>query len=89
VLAGAAVNQAGGGGTLGAILSLGTQITLTATDTPDTRNWSTLPARIAFGRVRIKSGAHTVALTAPGGNKKQTVNVPAGGWAVVCLTSLN
>ncbi len=89
VLAGAAVNEAGGGGTLGAILSLGTQITLTAADTPDTRNWSTLPARIAFGRVRIKAGAHTLTLTAPGGNKRQTVNVPAGGWAVVCLTALN
>jgi hypothetical protein len=89
VLAGAAVNQAGGGGTLGALLSLGTQITMTAADTPDTRNWSTLPARIAFGRVRIKAGSHTIALTAPGGNKRQTVNVPAGGWAVVCLTALN
>ncbi len=89
VLAGAAVNQAGGGGTLGALLSLGTQITLTATDTPDTRNWSTLPARIAFGRVRIKSGAHAVTLGAPGANKRQNVNIPVGGWAVVCLTALN
>jgi len=89
VLAGAAVEQAGGGGTLGALLSLGTQITMTAADTPDTRSWSTLPARIAFGRVRIKSGSHTIALTAPGGNKRQTVNVPKGGWAVVCLTALN
>ncbi|HYP76015.1 MAG TPA: hypothetical protein VER12_08675 [Polyangiaceae bacterium] len=89
VLAGAAVNEVGGGGTLGALLSLGTQITMTAADTPDTRSWSTLPARIAFGRVRIKAGPHTLALTAPGGNKRQTVNVPAGGWAVVCLTALN
>jgi len=89
VLAGAAMNQAGGGGTLGALLSLGTQITMTAADTPDTRNWSTLPARIAFGRVRIKSGTHTVTLAAPGGNKRQNLDVPAGGWAVVCLTALN
>lgn len=89
VLAGTAVEHASGGGTLGAILSLGTQITMTAADTPDTRNWSTLPARIAFGRVRIKSGSHTIALGAPGGNKRQTVNIPAGGWAVVCLTALN
>jgi len=89
VLAGAAINEAGGGGTLGALLSLGTQITMTAADTPDTRNWSTLPARIAFGRVRIKSGSHALTLTAPGGNKRQTLNVPQGGWAVVCLTALN
>jgi len=89
VLAGAAVNEAGGGGTLGALLSLGTQLTMTAVDTPDTRSWSTLPARIAFGRVRIKAGAHAVTLTAPGGNKRQNLNIPAGGWAVVCLTALN
>jgi tetratricopeptide (TPR) repeat protein len=89
VLAGAAMNQAGGGGTLGALLSLGTQITMTAADTPDTRNWSTLPARIAFGRVRIKAGTHAVTLAAPGGNKRQNLDVPAGGWAVVCLTALN
>jgi uncharacterized protein len=89
VIAGETANQAAGGGTLGALLSLGTQITMTATDTPDTRSWSTLPARIAFGRVRIKSGAHAVTLTAPGANKRQSLNVPAGGWAVVCLTALN
>jgi tetratricopeptide (TPR) repeat protein len=89
VVAGQATKAAAGGDTLGTLLSLGIQATLTATDTPDTRNWSTLPARIAFGRVRIKAGSHTVALTAPGGNKKQTVTVPAGGWAVVCLTALN
>jgi uncharacterized protein len=89
VLAGAAVNEAGGGGVLGALLSLGTQVTLTAADTPDTRSWSTLPARIAFGRVRIKSGPHTLTLTAPGANKRQTVNIPPGGWGVVCLTALN
>ena len=89
VVAGQATKAAAGGDTLGTLLSLGLQATLTATDTPDTRNWSTLPARIAFGRVRIKAGSHTIALTAPGGNKKQTVTVPAGGWAVVCLTALN
>jgi uncharacterized protein len=89
VVAGQATKAVAGGDTLGTLLSLGLQATLTATDTPDTRNWSTLPARIAFGRVRIKSGAHTIALSAPGGNKRQNVNVPAGGWAVVCLTALN
>jgi len=89
VLAGVAINEAGGGGTLGALLSLGTQLTMTAADTPDTRSWATLPARIAFGRVRIKSGTHTVKLSAPGGSKRQNLDVPAGGWAVVCLTALN
>jgi len=37
-----------GGGSGAALLSLGAQVTLTAVDTPDTRSWATLPARIAF-----------------------------------------
>src|SRR5450432_1804273 len=74
---------------IGELLSLGVQATLTATDTPDTRNWSTLPARIAFGRVRVRPGTHVVALTAAGGHKRQTVTVAPNGWAVVNLTALN
>jgi len=74
---------------IGELLSLGVQATLTATDTPDTRNWSTLPARIAFGRVRVRPGTHVVSLTAAGGRKRQSVTVAPGGWAVVNLTALN
>lgn len=76
-------------GIIGELLSLGVQATLTATDTPDTRNWSTLPARIAFGRVRLPAGTHTVDLTAAGGHKRQTVTIAPGGWAVLNLTALN
>ena len=89
VATGETAKAVAGGGIFGELLSLGTQATLTATDTPDTRNWSTLPARIAFGRVRIRPGKHTLTLTAAGGRKRQTVNVSPGGWAVVCLTALN
>ena len=53
------------------------------------RNWSTFPARIAFGRIRVRPGTHTVSLTAAGGRKRQTVTVEPGGWAVVNLTALN
>jgi len=74
---------------IGELLSLGVQATLTATDTPDTRNWSTLPARIAFGRMRVRPGTHIVNLTAAGGRKRQSVTVEPGGWAVVDLTALN
>ncbi len=74
---------------IGELLSLGVQATLTATDTPDTRNWSTLPARIAFGRVRVPAGKHTVDLTAAGGHKRQVVTIAPGGWAVLDLTALN
>ena len=74
---------------IGELLSLGVQATLTATDTPDTRSWATLPARIAFGRMRVRPGTHVVNLTAAGGRKRQTVTVAPGGWAVVNLTALN
>ena len=89
VVAGETTKEVAGGGLLGTLLSLGTQATLTATDTPDTRNWSTLPARIAFGRVRIRAGTHVVNLTAAGGHKRQSITVAPRGWAVVCLTALN
>ncbi|MET0793238.1 MAG: hypothetical protein ABW061_17080 [Polyangiaceae bacterium] len=88
-IAGETADKASGGGLLGAVLSLGTQATLSAADTPDTRNWSTLPARIAFGRVRVPAGAHTITLTAAGGRKRQTVTLEPGGWGVVVLTALN
>ncbi len=76
------------GGWEGLLLSLGTQATLTATDTPDTRSWATLPARIAFGRVELPPGTHTVVLEARGVQKSQKIKIKAGGWAVVNLTVL-
>lgn len=88
VVAGEAARQVSGGGVVGALLSLGTQATLTATDTPDTRSWATLPARIAFGRVRVPPGKHEIVLSAGGQRKRTVVDVPAGGWSVVMLTAL-
>jgi len=76
------------GGTLGALLSLGTQAALTAVDTPDTRSWSTLPARIVVSRMRIAPGKHQVEISVRGVTKRQQINVPPGGWAVVNLTAL-
>jgi len=89
VVAGETTKKIAGGGILGELLSLGTQATLTATDVPDTRSWATLPARIAFGRMRVHAGTHTIALTAAGGRKRQTVTIAPNGWAVVNLTALN
>jgi uncharacterized protein len=88
VATGEVVRQTSGGGLLGAVLSLGTQATLTAVDTPDTRSWSTLPARIAIGRVRVRAGVHTIDLETRGTRKRQTVTIAPGGWAVVNLTTL-
>ena len=88
VVVGETTRQAAGGGVLGALLSLGTQATMTATDTPDTRSWSTLPARIAFGRARVAAGRHVIRLRVRGIEKRQVIDVPAGGFAVVPLTVL-
>jgi hypothetical protein len=88
VIAGEVARKATGGGTIGFLASLGTQITMTATDTPDTRSWSTLPARIAVGRVRLPPGRHVIDLSVSGEHKQQVVNLTKGGWAVVNLTVL-
>lgn len=72
----------------GLLLSLGTQVALTAADTPDTRSWATLPARMAFGRVRLPPGTHSVFLRARGMRQKQRISLDPGGWAVVALTVL-
>jgi hypothetical protein len=89
VVAGEAVRRGSGGGALGLILGLGTQATLVAADTPDTRSWSTLPARIAFGRVWVEPGRHVVILGGRSLRKRQEITVRPGGWAVVDLTVLH
>lgn len=72
----------------GLLLSLGTQAALTAADTPDTRSWATLPARMAFGRVRLPPGTHSVYLRARGMARARRIKLQPGGWAVVALTVL-
>jgi hypothetical protein len=72
----------------GLLLGLATQATLTATDTPDTRNWATLPARMAFGRVLLPPGPRSVQIRARGASTTRKVDIKAGGFAVVNLTVL-
>jgi len=88
IVAGEVANQASGGGTLGVLLSLATQATLTATDTPDTRSWSTLPARMAIGRFTLQPGTHWVDLEARGRRERYKVHVRPGDWVVLNLTVL-
>jgi len=75
-------------GLIGTLVSLGAQATLTAFDTPDTRSWETLPARVAIARVRLPAGKHTVHLEARGVRRDVTVDVEKGGWQVVSLMAL-
>jgi tetratricopeptide (TPR) repeat protein len=88
VAAGETVRRTTKDGLVGAILSLGVQATLTATDTPDTRSWQTLPARLTFGRIRVKPGVHEVEVFARGARKRQRVTIAPGGFAVVAHTVL-
>jgi hypothetical protein len=83
-----AVAGTGKNNLVGALLSLGTQATLTALDTPDTRSWETLPARVAIARVRVPAGNHKVRIDARGVIRNADVSVDRGGWAVVSLMAL-
>ncbi|MFT3766581.1 MAG: hypothetical protein QM820_13870 [Minicystis sp.] len=85
------VTEAAGGnnaGALGLLAGLATTATLSAFDTPDTRGWSTLPARIAIARRRVPAGRHVLRLGARGAEKMVEVNLERGGWAVVPLMVL-
>jgi hypothetical protein len=87
--AGAVVGaSAGRNDLLGALLSIGTQATLAALDTPDTRSWETLPARVAIARVRVPAGKHAVRLEARGTVRTVDLEVEKGGWTVVSLMAL-
>lgn len=85
---GEGIEKAGGKSPLALLASLGTQATLTALDTPDTRSWETLPARVAIGRARVAPGRHTVAAAARGVTRTQLIEVTRGGWAAVSLQAL-
>jgi uncharacterized protein len=88
VVAGEVVRRSTKDSVIGMLLSLGTQATLTAVDTPDTRSWSTLPARIAIGRLRVKAGTHIVEVSTGGDRLRQKVTIRPSGWAVVVHTVL-
>lgn len=72
----------------GIIASIGTQATLTALDTPDTRSWETLPARIAVQRIHLPAGKHVIDVASRGWSRKAEVDLQKGGWAVVSLMAL-
>lgn len=93
LIARAAVGQgiqtaAGRDNVIGILASLGAQATLTALDTPDTRSWETLPARIAVARVRLPAGRHSVVIDARGWQRTQEIQVDKGSWQVLSLMAL-
>jgi uncharacterized protein len=86
---GVAAGKASGSGAVGMLASFVTQATLSAVDTPDTRSWATLPARIAIARMRLPPGKHTVKVAAQGVVREETVEISKKGFAVVNLTELS
>jgi len=81
-------SAAGRDNVVGLLASLGAQATLSALDTPDTRSWETLPARVAVARVRLPAGRHQVSIDARGWHRSQEIVVEKGGWSVVSLMAL-
>ncbi|HEY0841128.1 MAG TPA: hypothetical protein VGD74_13150, partial [Vulgatibacter sp.] len=81
--------QSGGLGLLAALVVEGTMVAL---DKPDTRSWSTLPARVELARVEVPAGTREIEidLHGPYGSTKvrRQVQVDEGGFAVVDLTTL-
>ncbi|MBC8072119.1 MAG: hypothetical protein IAG13_27610, partial [Deltaproteobacteria bacterium] len=89
----AAGNQAQENGNLiGFLAAAALEGTMVALDRPDTRSWTTLPAKVFVARARVPAGKHSidVIVRGPGGWERRTteVDVPAGGFAVVDVTTL-
>ncbi|MCC6527055.1 MAG: hypothetical protein IT373_30690 [Polyangiaceae bacterium] len=74
-------------GIAGLLVGLATTAALAAFDTPDTRSWTTLPARMALARLRVPAGKHRVRLRAGGLGREVTVDVGPGGHAFVSLVA--
>jgi len=88
IVAGEAIRRSAKDDGVGLLLSLGAQATMVAADTPDTRSWETLPARIAIGRVRVPAGTHKSRVQTGRATGQQSVVLKPGGWVALSLMSL-
>ena len=74
---------------LGALAAEGTMVAL---DKPDTRSWSTLPARVYIARARVPAGAHSISITTTGSGdmlkKDVELELQPGGYAAIDFTTL-
>ncbi len=77
-----------GDNALGIILGLGSQAALSAADTPDTRSWSTLPARLRIARIEVPAGKHAVLAQTRGESFRATVNLKPRTFRVITLFAL-
>jgi tetratricopeptide (TPR) repeat protein len=77
-----------GAGILGLLAGLATSATMAAADTPDTRSWATLPARVAIARLRLRPGRRRVRVYARGRTRSYDVDLKPGGWSFIVMSSL-
>lgn len=62
-------------GILGWLFSLGAEAGMNAVDTPDTRSWTTLPAQIRLGRVKLPQGLQPAEIRVAGQRDRQLVPI--------------
>jgi hypothetical protein len=86
---GTGVAKAADSGAVGMLAALVTQAAMVAADTPDTRSWATLPARMTFVRMRLAPGRHMVKVRAQGVTRTFPVDIKPSGFAVVSFTELS
>ena len=72
-----------GGSALGLLVGLAVQGTMVATDTPDTRAWSSLPARIYHQRLSLPPGQHAVVIKIGSRNFTKQVLIKENGITVI------
>lgn len=63
-----------GTGSLG-LIAQGAAVALAASDTPDTRSWTTLPAYIRLSRVKLDQGMHVAQVRVGDKTDRQTIGV--------------
>lgn len=80
--------KAGAGGVGALLIGLAVEGAMTAADTPDTRSWVTLPARVHVARRRVPAGEHRVRVRVGRHRLERTVRVSPGGFAVVNFSGL-
>jgi uncharacterized protein len=81
-----AITESKAGGPLGFLLGVVVQGTLTAADTPDTRGWVTLPARVHHLRIPLSEGVHTVRVRVGSRLYKKTVKIKTNQITVINLS---
>ncbi|MBA2665327.1 MAG: hypothetical protein H0U74_23765 [Bradymonadaceae bacterium] len=62
-------------GVLGWLAGAAVEGTMAATDTPDTRSWTTLPAQIVISRVKLDHGLHVMEVNVNGRTDRKSVGI--------------